>query len=159
VYRGGQRGRLYRRVVLPVPPPLQVHRERRGDLPGVRVEAGPRRQPGRRDQYRALDVEPRERRLFAGEPLGRGTGPGRGYRDRVARREQQQGGGTRGVQVVVEHPVGGRVPLVTVARVLGGVRPQQVVYHVPARGVLAQQVRGGQLAQRVPGRAAVGGGE
>ena len=49
--------------------------------------------------------------------------------------------------------------LAEVAGKLTGVAAQQVMHAVPAGDVLGQQVRGGQLVQRVPGLVTVDGGE
>ena len=125
--------------------------QRPGDLPRVRVEAclqGPRR---RGHQDLVLGVEPGQS-LPRHRPMCSGVdaGLGRGQRDRPAGGVQRSATRVRGVQVVVEHPAHGRVPLgLAVGRLgqLGGVGAEQVMAREPAGGVLGQQVRPGQLAQ------------
>jgi hypothetical protein len=66
-----------------------------------------------------------------------------GQRDRVAAGVEAHRGGVSGVKIVVQHPVGGGVPLVVGVgggRLFGGVRAQQVVERVSAGGVFGDQV-------------------
>ena len=93
---------------------------------------------------------------------------GGGQRDRLAGGMQLQRGRVSRVQVMIEHPAGGRTPLslaVGRLRQLVGVGAEQVVAGEPAGSVLGQQVCPGQLAesaaslvQRQAGRAGCGSG-
>jgi hypothetical protein len=98
--------------------------------------------------------------VFGGEPVHRlplvgqllldDSGPGLREGDAVAGRVQQPVGGVRGVQVVVEHAMGGGVELrvgVVATGEVGRVGVQQVVQGVPVRRVLSEEVRLGQLGQ------------
>jgi len=89
-------------------------------------------------QHGAFGGEPGRGLLMVGGLFRGDSGLGRCEIERVAGRVQQPFRGVRAVQVVVEHPVGGGVPLLLriggVGQV-GGVGAQQVVEGVPAGGV------------------------
>jgi len=91
-----------------------------------------------------------------------GAGPGRGEDHRLPGRVQQAGGAASGMQVVVECPAGGGVPVglaAGVAGLLGGVGAQQIVEGVPAGDVLGQQAGAGQPGQCLAGLVCGDGGQ
>ena len=97
-----------------------------------------------------LGGEPGHRLVPAAEVLGRDAGLGLREGDGLPVPVQQQVPAVGGLEVVVEQPEGRRSPVgVAVLGVgqLAGVGAQQVMDGVAARGVLADQVRTGQLGQ------------
>ena len=66
---GAERDPLGGRRVVPVPGDLQEHHQRPRQLPGVRVEALPRRPLDGREQHGVLGGEPCERLVIVGEWL------------------------------------------------------------------------------------------
>jgi hypothetical protein len=104
-----------------------------------------------REQDLPLGLEPGQRLRVIGGLPGSGAGAGRGKDHRLLGWLQQEGGAGGGVQVVVEHSSDGGIALGLVGclvGLLGGVGAQQVMEGVPARNVLGDQVRAGQLAQQ-----------
>ena len=61
------------------------------------------------DQDLVLGLEPGHRLLVTGQVFRRDAGTRRGEGNRLARWFEQESSGIGGVQVVVEHPVGGRL--------------------------------------------------
>jgi len=81
--------------------------------------------------------------------IGRGE-----YRDGLHAEMQVDGGGQRGVQIVVEQPVQRGTPLglrIVDVGLFGRVGTEQVVEGEPPRGKLVYQVRPGQFGQQAPG--------
>jgi hypothetical protein len=116
----------------------------------VGVEPGPGGEGEGGEQDLVLGLEPGQCLPVVGVPLGSGARPGRGQGDRLMRRVQHEGARTGGVQVMVKGPASGGFALgitVGVAGLGGGVGTQQVVEGIPARGVLADQVGPGELAE------------
>jgi hypothetical protein len=116
--------------------------------------------PRRGQQVRQLRRQPRDRR----RPVGQ-VGTGRtGGRDRGPAVALVGIGGIhchrRGVPVVVQQPANRRAPLGLVPDPgRGGVRPHEVVQHIPPGGGLLQQVGVEQLVEQLPGPSRRGRGQ
>src|ERR1035437_5677844 len=132
------------------------------------IEAGLQGPPGGGHQYPALGSEPGQGLRGVTDMLRLRARLERRQRDRPAGGMQLQCGRVSRVQVMIEHPAGGRTPLslaVGRLRQLSGVGAEQVVAEEPAGSMLGQQVCPGQLAesaaslvQRQAGRAGCGSG-
>src|SRR5215469_1086670 len=137
--RGGQRRPHDSGPFLVVPAVTKVGHHGPGELPGVAVEPGALGDGDDGQQHVMLGFEPGQCLPVIGERLRSRAMAGWGKRKRTAGRVQRRGGGTAGVQVVVEDPTGGRVPLsftVVLAAFGEGVGAQQVVEGITAGDVL-----------------------
>ena len=107
------------------------------------IEARLQRPRGGGHQHPVLGPEPGQGLPGGTDVLRLRARLGRGQRDRPAGGMQPQRRGVGRVQVMIEHPAGGRAPLglaVGRLRQLGGVGAEQVVAPEPAARMLGQQV-------------------
>ncbi|WP_407941382.1 hypothetical protein [Nonomuraea cypriaca] len=103
------------------------------------------------EQGGTLVREPGHRLVRPGEARHADARAGRGEGDGLDTPVQVRHGGKCGMDVVVQDAVPRGVPVrVAGLAEFGGVRAQQVVARVLARGVLGEQVGAGQLGQRCP---------
>ena len=120
---------------------------------GVEAAVGGQADGG--DEHSVLGFEPGQGRVVADEALlDRDPRPGLCYRHTGTWRVEQPIGCVRGMQVVVEHAVQrpGAVGLaIACAGLLDRVGAQQVMAGEPARRMLGEQVRQGQLPQQHAG--------
>ena len=166
--RGGHRGPARGSKVVPVPLPVEEGRHRPGELPGVGLVSGRDSMTDRGKQHPVFDGEPVHGLLIAGCAFRVHSGPRRPERQGLVGLGEQQGGGVRAVQVMVEDTAGRGAAVffgVDGVREMGRVVAQQVVEGVPARDMLDEQAGLGQLGQqgarfvgRQPGEAGRGQG-
>ena len=148
--RGGQRGLLAGHRS----PPLRAQVEERAQRPGICQAWVSTAGPGVVDQgqqHRDLGVEPGHGLLLGRELGGHHTGQRAVETQRRPVRAEPCGGRHGGVQVVVQHAMGGRLPVRIGVAAFGGfgrVGAQQAVEFEPAGQVLGGHVGPGELTQR-----------
>ena len=148
---GFQRDPQRRGEILPMTHPIQHRLQGPGKLPAVRLVPVVGGVAGGGHQHLAFGSEPGERRSLVVGTVEDDPGLDGGERQRRPRRVEHAVGGHGGMQVVVEHPKGCRVPVNGAVVRLGefrGVDTQQVVGPVPAGSVLGHQVGAGQLGEQ-----------